>query len=173
MSARALATDGAGVGNGGNRLPGKVRETCGADLGQTTGGKRQKPFNFLDFYAILLIGGGEITVCSLNQLERINQQMVACYKDAFGGDLQHVILFGSYARGDYDQESDIDYTAIVNGERRNLQQKMNQVWDSSAELGMENDVVISPTVIPSDEYEKYRTILPYYRNIDREGILVG
>ena len=90
-----------------------------------------------------------------------------------GGDLQHVILFGSYARGDYDQESDIDYTAIVNGERRNLQQKMNQVWDSSAELGMENDVVISPTVIPSDEYEKYRTILPYYRNIDREGILVG
>ena len=43
----------------------------------------------------------------------------------------------------------------------------------SAELGLENDVVISPTVIPSDEYEKYRTILPYYRNIDREGILVG
>jgi len=112
-------------------------------------------------------------VCSMNQLARINQQMVVCYREAFGEDLQRVILFGSYARGDYDQESDIDYTAIVNGERRSLQQKMNQVWDSSAELGLENDVVISPTVIPSDEYEKYRTILPYYRNIDREGILVG
>ena len=112
-------------------------------------------------------------MCSMNQLEKINQQMVACYKDVFGEDLQRVLLFGSYARGDYDQESDIDYTAIVDGERRILQQKMNQVWDSSAELGIENDVVISPTVIPADEYEKYRTILPYYQNIDREGISVG
>ena len=50
---------------------------------------------------------------------------------------------------------------------------MNSVWDFSAELGLENDVVISPAMIPADEFEKYKTILPYYRNIDEEGILVG
>ena len=112
-------------------------------------------------------------MCSPNQLESITRKMVDCYKDVFGGDLQRVILFGSYARGDYNQESDIDYTAIVVGERVSLQRKMDRVWDSSAELGLENDVVISPTVIPASEFEKYRTTLPYYRNIDKEGIPVG
>lgn len=114
-----------------------------------------------------------MTVCSPNQLESINRQMVECYRNAFGRNLQRVILFGSYARGDYDQESDIDYTAIVHGDRRSLQSKMNQVWDLSAEIGLENDVVISPTVIPAEEFEKYRFALPYYRNIDKEGIPVG
>jgi len=67
-------------------------------------------------------------MCSPNQLEIISRKMLACYKEVFGGALQRVILFGSYARGDYDQESDIDYTAIVNGDRRTLQSKMNQIW---------------------------------------------
>ena len=121
----------------------------------------------------VLTRGGELTVCSLSQLESINHKIVACYRNAFGRDLQKVILFGSYARGDYDPESDIDYTAIVHGERRSLQSKMNQIWDASAEIGLENDVVISPTVIPAEEFEKYRYTLPYYRNIDKEGIPVG
>ena len=112
-------------------------------------------------------------MCSPNQLQYISDQIVNSYKEAFGSDLRKVILFGSYARGDYDQESDIDYTAIVSGQRQELQKKMNSVWDFSAELGLENDVVISPAMIPADEFEKYKTILPYYRNIDEEGILVG
>ena len=112
-------------------------------------------------------------MCSPNQLEYINNRMAASYRSIFGNDLQKVILYGSYARGDYDQDSDVDYTAIVTGDRSTLQHKMKHILDYSADLGLENDIVISPTVIPSAEFERYRTILPYYRNIDEEGILVG
>lgn len=45
-----------------------------------------------------------------------------------------------------------------------------KVWDFSADLGIENDVVVSLTVIPYDEYEDYRQVLPYYMNITKAGI---
>lgn len=82
-------------------------------------------------------------------------------------------LYGSYARGNYTKESDIDITAIVRGNRIDLQEKLKLVWDISADIGLENDVIISPTVIPYEEYEKYKEILPYYMNIQKEGMQIG
>ena len=46
------------------------------------------------------------------------------------------------------------------------------MWDIAADLGMERDVVISPTVIPYSEFIKYKDELPYYRNIIREGLKI-
>ena len=109
-------------------------------------------------------------MCTAAQLQDINSKIASEYRNVFGKDLKKVFLFGSYARGDYDQESDIDYTAIVAGERYALQKKMDEIWDYSASLGLENNVVISPGIIPEDEFEKYRATLPYYQNIDKEGI---
>ena len=40
----------------------------------------------------------------------------------------------------------------------------------SSELEIEYETILSPTVIPCDEFEKYRESLPYYKNIEREGI---
>lgn len=39
------------------------------------------------------------------------------------------------------------------------------MMEMTAELGLENDVMISPIVIPYDEFIKYNKILPYYNNI--------
>lgn len=69
--------------------------------------------------------------------------------------------------------SDIDIVAIVRGNREDLQQKLKRVWDISADIGLENDIVVSPTVIPYDEFEKYKEVLPYYSNILREGKQIG
>jgi hypothetical protein len=37
-------------------------------------------------------------------------------------------------------------------------------------LELDYELVISPTVIPYEEFEKYKEDLPYYRNIAREGV---
>lgn len=36
-----------------------------------------------------------------------------------------------------------------------------------------NDIVVSPTVIPFDEFEEYKEKLPYYMNIWKEGKQIG
>ena len=54
-----------------------------------------------------------------------------------------------------------------------MQAKLKKVWDVSAELGLENDIIVSPMVVPYDEFVKYRQTLPYYRNIAEEGKKIG
>lgn len=112
-------------------------------------------------------------MCTKHQLNYISKKVYDDYKRIYGTDLQAVILYGSYARGDQESGSDIDYTAIVKGDRLVLQNKLKEIWASSAELGLENDVIISPTVIPADEYEEYSDKLPYYMNIKKEGVRIG
>ncbi|MCM1102561.1 MAG: nucleotidyltransferase domain-containing protein [Clostridium sp.] len=112
-------------------------------------------------------------MCTLSQLNDISEQMAACYRVVYGGDMIAIFLYGSYARGDYDNESDIDMAAIVKGDRRKLQEKLKRVWDRAAEIGLEYDVVVSPTVIPYEEFEMYKNKLPYYINIWGEGKKIG
>lgn len=112
-------------------------------------------------------------MCTESQLSKISKEMVECYRVVYGNDIVEIILYGSYARGDYAEGSDIDIVAVVHGSRADLQKKLKAVWDISAELGLENDIIVSPTVIPYDEFVKYKKTLPYYRNIAEEGKKIG
>lgn len=110
---------------------------------------------------------------SEHQLNDISQQIAQSYRSVYGDSIVAIYLYGSYARGNYDDESDIDITAIVKGNRIDLQNKLKVIWNISADIGLENDVMVSPTVIPFDEYEKYKQQLPYYMNIQKEGKQIG
>lgn len=54
-----------------------------------------------------------------------------------------------------------------------LQEKLVDVWEEAADSGLLHDTVISPVVIPYDEFNQYKGKLPYYRNIEAEGRKVG
>ncbi len=108
-----------------------------------------------------------------SKLDDIVKIMVECYRNVYGDNIVDIVLYGSYARGDYEEDSDIDIVALVQGNRLELQEKLKIVWDKSAEVGMENNIMVSPTVIPYDEFIKYQDTLPYYRNIVKEGQKVG
>jgi len=112
-------------------------------------------------------------VSGLYQLNAVTDEIVKCYRSVFGETIVDIFLYGSYARVEHDDESDIDIAAIVKGKRADLQKKLKYVWEFSVDLGMENDIVISPMVIPYDEFEQYKRILPYYRNIVKEGKKIG
>ena len=112
-------------------------------------------------------------MCTESQVNHISKQISQSYRFVYGDSIVAIYLYGSYARGNYTDESDIDITAIVKGDRADLQEKLKRVWDMSADIGLENDVVVSPTVIPYAEYEEYKDILPYYMNIRKEGKRIG
>ena len=111
-------------------------------------------------------------MCTRNELNLILQAMAQAYQAVYGANIVKIILYGSYARGDHQKDSDIDIVAIVQGERQSLQQKLKRVWDISSDLELEYGIIIFPTVIPFAEYEKYKKDLPYYRNIHNEGVEV-
>lgn len=109
-------------------------------------------------------------MCTQNQVYEILRALNGIYSDVYGADVDQVILYGSYARGEALEDSDLDVAAIVHGDRESLQAKLYQVWDASADLELAYDTILSPTVIPFDEFHRYKSDLPYYRNIDTEGV---
>lgn len=102
-------------------------------------------------------------------LDAICHRMADSYRKVYGDDIEAIFLYGSYARGDFDETSDLDFVAIVKGDRMDLQNRCHAVWDDSGRMDLEYDVVSTPTVIPSAEFAKYKDSLPYYRNIIKEG----
>lgn len=112
-------------------------------------------------------------MCDRATLNLIKKEIADSCHNVFGDSLVSVLLYGSYARGDYDEYSDVDIAAIVKGERLDLQKKLETVWDRANEVGLEYDIVISPTVIPEDEFNKYLSTSGYYKNIATEGVRIG
>jgi predicted nucleotidyltransferase len=111
-------------------------------------------------------------ICGKNKLDRITETVKKAYINVYGKDLVQIVLYGSYARGDFNEFSDIDFAAIVKGDRSLLQSELKKVWEETDDISLEYEIIISPVVIPLDEYQKYKQDLPYYRNIAQEGVKI-
>ena len=106
---------------------------------------------------------------AMPHMEEICRRVVAAYRRAYGDAIEAIYLYGSYARGDYDEESDIDFAAIVKGDVSDSYKKRKQVWDDTVKMDLELDVVSSPMVISSKIFEEYKNEGGYYGNIFKEG----
>jgi predicted nucleotidyltransferase len=90
--------------------------------------------------------------------------------EIIGEPLQEVILFGSYARGDYDAESDIDIAVIIDLDREALKKYQTKLIHMASEYSLNEDILLSVCCIPRKEFEEYKEALPFYRNIYSEGV---
>lgn len=86
----------------------------------------------------------------------------------FLGDRVQLILYGSRARGDYDNESDMDIAIIVRGLSR---EEKNQILDRVADIELKYLTPLSTLVLAEDDFEslkkKERRIA---LDIEKEGI---
>ena len=106
---------------------------------------------------------------AMPNLDKICERVVNCYKKIYGDKIQGIYLYGSYARGDFDEESDIDFTAIVEGDQVELRKKRRENRDDLNDIELDYDVVISFGVIPAFYFDKYFSEVPYYQNVVKEG----
>ena len=84
-------------------------------------------------------------------------------------DLKEIILFGSYARGDYTEESDVDIAVLVGCDREETTKYKEGLVELSAELDLKNLVVVNFVCLPYKEYEEKKSYYPFYSNIAKEG----
>lgn len=91
----------------------------------------------------------------------------------FPQDKIEAILFGSYARGDADQDSDIDVLFLVDASRQEISERNWQVGDLASDFLLEHGVMISPIVENRGYFNTNQEVLPFFRNIVREGVRMG
>ena len=91
----------------------------------------------------------------------------------FGNKLHDIYLFGSYARGDYDEESDIDIMLTLDLTEKQIFKYKKFVRHISSELSLKYDITISILTNPTETFYKYTEFIPFYRNVLKEGINYG
>ena len=87
----------------------------------------------------------------------------------FGEDLVSVLLYGSLARGEAVEGSDIDILCVLK-RPFNYGAMIDKTSEITAELSLEHDVVLSRAFITVEEYEKNGT--PFLMNVHKEQIPV-
>ncbi|ADB38864.1 nucleotidyltransferase domain-containing protein [Spirosoma linguale] len=103
-------------------------------------------------------------------IEPIVREFKAALQDLYGDRLGDVVLYGSYARGDYDDESDIDLMILLNDEDVNTYAEIRKIIDIEVQLLLRYGLAISPLPV---SYRKYKTSAGgVYREARKEGLLL-
>ena len=102
----------------------------------------------------------------LHELTEMSQKIAGIYGDF----LDKVILYGSYSRGEQTDESDVDIAMLVKpGSTEGMHDKL---LDLVVEYELDMAVTLSVVPINSVNYIEWKKDLPFYRNIDKDGIVL-
>ncbi|MCD4784110.1 MAG: nucleotidyltransferase domain-containing protein [Candidatus Eremiobacteraeota bacterium] len=87
----------------------------------------------------------------------------------YGKRLRQIILYGSWARGDADDNSDIDLMIVLSG-KVSPGKEIDRMIDTIYEIALKHDTLIA--IYPVSEKELQCSKGPVLLNVKREGIAV-
>ena len=94
-------------------------------------------------------------------------------KSIMGDSLKQMILYGSYARGDYGDNSDMDIMVLTELTDDRIIQIEDEIFDAAYDIELEYGVPISVNIKNEKHFKNWVNSLPYYSNILKEGIIIA
>jgi len=98
-------------------------------------------------------------------LHQIKQSVLRTDPDAT------LILYGSYARGDNNNDSDIDILVLINKDKVSFDDQ-KRIGYPLHHIELEAGVLISPMIYSRAQWDSKYKITPLYKNISRDGIVL-
>ncbi|AEK73472.1 MULTISPECIES: nucleotidyltransferase domain-containing protein [Thermococcus] len=100
----------------------------------------------------------------MDSRRRALEEFLGFLRENFEGRIEGVYLFGSYARGDYTEESDVDLLVVGDV-------SLDELIDGIFEVLMKHGVVLNVIVEKREEFERWRET-SFHRTVLNEGIRV-
>ncbi len=107
-------------------------------------------------------------------IEKIKVEATELVKELMLPDLMQVILYGSCARNDYTEDSDVDIALLMKCGRQEAKKYNDALAKIATELAMKYFAIVNFVSLPYDEFLEKKTWYGYFKNIDVEGeVLYG
>lgn len=106
------------------------------------------------------------------KLSTILNELSDNIQNLLGEKLDKIVLYGSCARGDNTQESDVDVlvmTVLSQQENRKFRHELNLIF---SRVGLKYDALLSMFLIDKASYESWIDVNPFYQNIEKDGIII-
>ena len=89
--------------------------------------------------------------------------------------VKKIILYGSYARGDYNNSSDIDIMILTDLNDDEIDEYRRKISYLAYDIEEENDfnIMISPLIKNIDKFNYWLDALPFYMNVRKEGVVLS
>lgn len=105
-------------------------------------------------------------------ISNLLDDIVINIKDIYGDKLKEIVLYGSYAKGNETEDSDIDIMVLVDMDDNELRKYEKKINDTTSELGYKYIKVISLMDMSYDKFNYWKNTVPFYKNIKNEGRII-
>ena len=103
-------------------------------------------------------------------LTEVLKKYVNDVHEIYGDKLKTIILYGSYARGDFRPDSDIDIMILVDLSDDEIRRKGHMLSDVTFNYNFNNNLEIMPIVKNWDHFNRWLRAYPFYNNVRNEGV---
>ena len=108
-------------------------------------------------------------------VEKAIQEFVKKVNELLGDRVKRIVLYGSYARGDFNNSSDIDIMILTDLTDDEIVEFRDNISDITYDIEWENnfDIYISPLLKNLDKFNYWLEALPFYMNVQKEGVILS
>ena len=118
------------------------------------------------------VGLIEQEIDSTKLIKQCSSEAAILAQIAMDEELEQVILYGSCARGDYNDDSDMDIALLTNCDRLEAKKYAKKLSDIAAILMNHYHQIVNFVCLPIEEFNTKKSWYPYFQNIDSEGVLL-
>ena len=113
-------------------------------------------------------GGGKMP----KNMQDLIEKYVNEIKKIYGSHLRKVILYGSYARGDFGPDSDVDIMILLDMPDMELKAYSQQLSYLTYDYNLDYELNIKPIAESEKHFQKWMENYPFYANIHKEGVIL-
>ena len=98
----------------------------------------------------------------------VGHELKVALRQLYGPQFRDLILFGSYARNTFHDESDVDFAVVLQDDAFSASAEILRITPYSTEIGIRHRVAAS--ILPVSSRRLQQSAFPVYQAIRTEGI---
>lgn len=105
-----------------------------------------------------------------DNLKSALHEFITQAEQIYEGHIKQIILYGSYARGDYHAESDVDIMILVDLSQDDMKEYRKRLMRKVFDINLEYGTMIAPVTVNAEHFQDWLPVYPFYQNVMNEGV---